>query len=78
VDDMPVSSDSDPTLDYYKFIFESSLDAIFITHPDSTIFYANSAAEELCGYTQKKICDLGRKGIVDAKICICQLCYRNG
>jgi PAS domain S-box-containing protein len=64
---MSGSSDSDLTLEYYKSIFESSLNAILLTHLDSTIFYANSAAEELFGYTQKELCDLGRKGIVDAK-----------
>ena len=42
---------SNPALKSYKFIFESSLDAILLTRPDGTIFYANSAAEELCGYT---------------------------
>ena len=56
---------SDQTLESYKLIFESSLDAILLTHPDGTIFYANSATEELYGYTQKEICDLGRRGIVD-------------
>ena len=55
---------SNPALKSYKFIFESSLDAILLTRPDGTIFYANSAAEELCGYTQKEICDLGRKVII--------------
>jgi PAS domain S-box-containing protein len=41
------------------------LDAILLTHPDGTIFYANSAAEELYGYTQQEICNLGRIGIAD-------------
>jgi PAS domain S-box-containing protein len=58
-------SNSDQTLESYKIIFESSLDAILLTHPDGTIFYANSAAEELYGYTQQEICNLGRIGIVD-------------
>ena len=56
---------SDKALKSYKSIFESSLDAILLTRPDGTIFYANSAAEELFGYTRKEICDLGRSGIVD-------------
>jgi PAS domain S-box-containing protein len=62
---MSDNSNSDQTLESYKLIFESSLDAILLTHPDGTIFYANSAAEELYGYTQQEICDLGRSGIVD-------------
>jgi PAS domain S-box-containing protein len=62
---MSNNSNSDQTLESYKLIFESSLDAILLTHPDGTIFYANSAAEELYGYTQQEICDLGRSGIVD-------------
>ena len=62
---MSDNNNSDQTLEPYKFIFESSLDAILLTHPDGTIFYANSAAEELYGYTQQEICDLGRSGIVD-------------
>ena len=55
----------DLALDFYKSIFESSLDAILLTRPDGTIFYVNSAAQKLYGYTQKEICDLGRSGIVD-------------
>jgi PAS domain S-box-containing protein len=62
---MSDNSNSDKTLESYKYIFESSLDAILLTHPDGTIFYANSAAEKLYGYTQKEILDLGRSGIVD-------------
>ena len=58
-------SNSDKTLESYKIIFESSLDAILLTHPDGTIFYANSAVEKLYGYTQQEICNLGRIGIVD-------------
>jgi len=64
---MSDGSDSDRTLDYYKSIFESSLDAILVTHPDGTILYANSAAEELFGYTQEEIYELSWKGLVDIK-----------
>ena len=56
---------SDPALEFYKSIFESSLDAILLTRPDGTIFYANSSAQKLYGYSQKELCDLGRSGIVD-------------
>ncbi|MBZ2164516.1 PAS domain-containing sensor histidine kinase [Methanobacterium spitsbergense] len=62
---MSNNSNSNPTVESYKLIFESSLDAILLTHPDGTIFYANSSAEELYGYTQQEICDLGRSGIAD-------------
>jgi PAS domain S-box-containing protein len=62
---MSNNSYSDQSSESYKMIFESSLDAILLTRPDGTIFYANSAAEEMYGYTQKEICDLGRSGIVD-------------
>ncbi len=41
------------------------MDAVLLTHPDGTIFYANSATEELFGYTQNEICRLGRSGLVD-------------
>jgi PAS domain S-box-containing protein len=49
----------------YKSIFNNSMDAVLLTHPDGAIFYANSAAEELFGYTKNEICKLGRSGIVD-------------
>ncbi len=49
----------------YRTIFESSPDAVIITQSNGTIYYANSAAEELFGYTQREICELGRSGIVD-------------
>ncbi len=56
---------SDQALESCKSIFESNLDAILLTQPDGTIFYANSAAQKLYGYTQKEICNLGRSGVVD-------------
>ena len=62
---MSKNNRSDHTLESYKIIFESNLDAILLTCTDGTIFYANPAAEEMFGYTQKEICDLGRTGIVD-------------
>ena len=53
-------------LEVYKSIFNNSMDAVLLTHPYGTIFYANSTAEELFGYTQNWICKLGRSGIVDS------------
>lgn len=49
----------------YRTIFKSSPDAVIITQSDGSISYANSAAEELFGYTQREICEIGRSGIVD-------------
>ena len=61
------SSDPYQSIENYRSIFNNSLDAVLLTHPDGSIFYANSAAEDLFGYTQKEIYDLGRSGIVDTE-----------
>ena len=61
------SSDPNQSIENYRSIFNNSLDAVLLTHPDGSIFYANSAAEDLFGYTQKELCDLGRSGIVDSE-----------
>ena len=57
--------DPSQSLEYSRVIFETSLDAILLTHPDGTIFYSNPAAEQLLGYTEKEICELGRTGLLD-------------
>lgn len=62
---MSTKTQIDPTVEGYKSIFNNSMDAVLLTHPDGTIFYANSAAEKIFGYTQNEICRLGRSGIVD-------------
>ena len=62
---MSIDIKPDPTIEGYKSIFNNSMDAVLLTHPDGTIFYANSAAEKLFGYTQNELCKLGRSGIVD-------------
>ena len=62
---MSIKTQIDTTIEGYKSIFNNSMDAVLLTHPDGTIFYANSAAEELFGYTQNEICKLGRSGMVD-------------
>ena len=64
---MTIETKFDPTIEGYKSIFNNSLDAVLLTHPDGTIFYANSAAEELFGYTQKELYKIGRSGIVDTR-----------
>jgi PAS domain S-box-containing protein len=62
-------SDSDQDFENYKNIFENSLNAIILTHQNKTskdaIFYANSAAVELFGYSEQEIYDLSWEGIVD-------------
>lgn len=60
-----MSDVSDEFLINYRTIFESSPDAVLITQSNGIIYYANSAAEKLFGYSQKEICELGRSGIVD-------------
>ena len=62
---MSIDTKFDPTIEGYKSIFNNSMDAVLLTHPDGTIFYVNSAAEELFGYTEKELYCLGRSGIVD-------------
>jgi PAS domain S-box-containing protein len=57
-------SNSPDTNQVYKFIFESSLDAILLTAPDGPILAANPAAETLFGYSQDELRQVGR-GIVD-------------
>lgn len=49
----------------YAAVFEHSLDAVFLTRPDGTIFAANRAACELLDMTEAQICQRGRNGIVD-------------
>ena len=61
------SSNPIQSIENYRSIFNNSLDAVLLTRPDGSIFYANSAAEDLFGYTQKEICDIGRNGIVDTE-----------
>ena len=62
---MSIKTQIDPAIEGYKSIFNNSMDAILLTHPDGSIFYANSAAEKLFGYAQDELNRLGRSGIVD-------------
>ena len=64
---MPVKNNCDQTLKSYESIFNTSLDAILLTHPDGTIFYANSTAEKLFEYSADEIYELGRSGLVDTE-----------
>ena len=51
--------------EYYRSIFDNSLDAIMLTRTDGRIFKANRAACEMLQRTEDEICQLGREGIVD-------------
>ncbi len=61
--------DSDQALENYKNIFKNNLKATILTHPNKTfkdaIFYANSAAQELFGYSEQEIYNVSWDGIVD-------------
>lgn len=50
--------------EYYRFLFENTLDAIMLTQPDGRIFRANPAACKLFNRTEEEILSLGRKGLV--------------
>ena len=54
------------TYAFYRAFFEFSLEAVFLTAPDGTIFAANPAACQLFGHTEEEICLLGRSGLVDS------------
>lgn len=51
--------------DYYRFIFENSLDAIMLTSPDGHIYRANRAAEKMFQRSEAELCELGRACVVD-------------
>ena len=53
------------TDNFYRSVFEYSMDAVFLTAPDGRIFAANPAACKLFGRTEKEICQAGRSGLVD-------------
>jgi len=45
--------------------FENSLDAMMIGSQDGQIYAANPAACRMLGFSEKEICNLGRKGMVE-------------
>lgn len=53
--------------EFYRFIFEKSLDAILLTSPDGPIHRANPAACAMFQRTEEEIIQAGRAGIVDLK-----------
>ncbi|MHB1311122.1 MAG: PAS domain S-box protein [Gemmatimonadaceae bacterium] len=51
--------------EFYRTVFDHSLDASFLGAADGRIFAANAAACALFGRTEREICALGRPGLVD-------------
>ena len=49
----------------YRFLFENSFDAIFLTNPNGEIYRANPAACKMLQRTEDEICQIGRSGVVD-------------
>ena len=62
ITETPRSSDDT----YYRALFESSMDAVFLTVPDGTIVTANPAACRMFDMSEKEICAAGREGIIDS------------
>jgi len=50
---------------YYRFLFERSPDAVFLTVPDGIVRSANPAACKMFQMTEEEICRVGRRGLVD-------------
>ena len=51
--------------EFYKLLFEHSLDAIFLTHPDGTVLRANQAACKMLKMSEEEILHGGRDIVVD-------------
>ncbi len=51
--------------EYYRLMFENSMDAILLTSPDGRIFQVNPAGCELLQQTQDDLRSQGRSGIAD-------------
>ena len=51
--------------DYYRDMFENSLDAILLTSPDGRIYRVNPAGCELFQRSEEELQNLGRSGIAD-------------
>ena len=49
----------------FKTLFEQSLDAVILAHPNGNILAVNSAATRLFGYTEAELQALGRQAIVN-------------
>ncbi|MDZ7718800.1 MAG: PAS domain S-box protein [Balneolaceae bacterium] len=53
--------------EHYRFVFENSIAALFITRPDGTILEANKAACRMFGYTEEEFKKQGMQGMIDPK-----------
>jgi diguanylate cyclase (GGDEF)-like protein/PAS domain S-box-containing protein len=51
--------------EFYRLIFENSMDAILLTQPDGTICRANPAACRMFDRTEEELISAGRDGLVD-------------
>ena len=51
--------------EYYRFIFDNTMDAILLTTPDGRIHHANNAAWEMFQRTDEDFQKEGRAGVID-------------
>lgn len=51
--------------EYYKFMFDNSLDAILLASPDGSVYRTNAAACEMFQMTEEELCEAGRSGVLD-------------
>jgi PAS domain S-box-containing protein len=49
----------------FRSLYEQSLDAILLTHPDGTVLAANPAACDLFGHSEPDLRQMGLRGLVD-------------
>ena len=56
--------------DFYRPLFEFSMDAVLYTAPDGAVLAANPAACRLFDYSEAEICALGRDGLLDLSQCV--------
>lgn len=49
----------------YRYLFENSFDALFLTNTNGNVYRANPAACEMLQRTEEEICRLGRNGLID-------------
>jgi PAS domain S-box-containing protein len=49
----------------YRQLFETNLDAVFLTAPDGSVQAANPAASRMFGWTEAELCQGGRDLIID-------------
>ena len=62
-----ISFNSEETRKVFRSIFHNSLDAVLITYPTTDgdkIFYSNTAAEKLFGFTQAELSKAGWKSVL--------------